>query len=292
MYASCAWFFDDIAGLEASLVIRIGAHALDLMRQAGGTPPVRDVLAALAAGKSNRPEAGTGADVYRKVAAHQVTHTHAVAGAALEALVAPQAFDAQVVAGFDVTLSGHLEEQAGVRRLEGSAQARQRRTGATEELTFAASERPGGRFEARVGERRLTLDDLGDEARGTLVMAALPALLSDVRDLRVARLVADAAREVPPDGDTPAGVARRTLLARVVLILLGEEGETPRAEALQLCGELYDLLALPAGAPERRAIEERIWALMARGRPPAALRAVAEKVGFARSEKTGDAPAS
>jgi hypothetical protein len=293
MYASCAWFFDDIAGLEASLVIRIGAHALDLMRQAGGTPPERDVLAALAAGKSNRPEAGTGADVYRKVAAHQVTATHAVAGAALEALVAPQAFDAQVVAGFDVTLSGHLEETSpGVRRLEGSALARQRRTGATEELSFAASERPGGRYEARVGGRRLSLDDLGDEARGTLVMAALPALLPEVGSLPVARLVVSAAREVPPDGDTPAGVARRALLARVVLILLGEEGETPGAEALHLCGELADLLALPAGIPERRAIEERIWALIARGRPPAALRALAEKVGFARSEKAGDAPAS
>jgi hypothetical protein len=293
MYASCAWFFDDIAGLEASLVIRIGAHALDLMRQAGGTPPVRAVLAALAAGKSNRPEAGTGADVYRKVAAHQVTASHAVAGAALEALVAPQAFDAQVVAGFDVTLSGHLEEQApGVRRLEGSARARQRRTGATEELAFAASERPGGLYEARVDGRHISLDDLGDEARGTLVMAALPDLLPEVRNLRVARLVADAAREVPPDGDTPAGVARRALLARVVLVLLGEGGETPGAEALALCGELYDLLALPAGSAERRAIEERIWALVARGRPAAPLRALAEKVGFARSEKTVDAPAS
>jgi hypothetical protein len=294
MYASCAWFFDDIAGLEASLVIRIGAHALDLMKEAGGKPPVREVLAALAAGKSNRPEMGTGADVYRKVAAHQVTATHAVAGAALEALVAPQAFDAQVVAGFDVNLSGHLEEQAGVRRLGGTAQARQRRTGATVELAFAASERPGGRFEARVGGRRLSLADLGDEARGTLVMAALPGLLSEVRDLRVARLVADAAREVPPDADTPAGVARRALLARVVLVLLGEAEETPGAEALELCAEIYDLLApaLPRGSAEKRAIEERVWALVSRGRPTVPLRALAEKVGFARAEKTGDTPAS
>src|SRR6185312_8225102 len=240
MYASCAWFFDDIAGLEASLVIRIGAHALDLMRQAGGTPPVREVLAALAEGKSNRPEAGTGADVYRRVAAHQVTATHAVAGAALEALVAPQAFDAEVVAGFDVTLSGHLEEQApGVRHLEGSARARQRRLGTTEELPFVAVSRPGGRFEARVGGRHLALDDLGDEARATLVIAALPSLLPEVGSLEVARLVVAAAREVPPDGDTPAGVARRSMLARVLLILLGE-GPAPGTEALALCGELYD----------------------------------------------------
>ena len=97
-----------------------------------------------------------------------------------------------------------------------------------------------------------------------------------------------AAREVPPDGDTPAGVARRTLLARVVLILLGEDGTTPSAEALQICGALFDLLALPAGSPDRRAIEERVWALIARGRPNAALRAFSEKVGFARSDPGGE----
>ncbi|HVV50027.1 MAG TPA: DUF3536 domain-containing protein, partial [Polyangia bacterium] len=180
MYASCAWFFDDIAGLEASLVIRIGAHALDLMRLAGARPPVDQVLEALAAGKSNRPEAGTGADVYRRVAAHQVTATHAVAGAALETLVAPEVLEAPVVAGFDVALSGHLEERAaGVREIAGRAEARQRRLGTAEELPFTATVRPGGRFAAGVGGRRLALDDLGDEARGTLVMAALPALLPE-----------------------------------------------------------------------------------------------------------------
>jgi hypothetical protein len=293
MYASCAWFFDDIAGLEASLVIRIGAHALDLMRQAGAGPPVREVLAALAEGKSNLPEAGNGADVFRKVAAHQVTATHAIAGAALEALVAPQALEAETVPGFDVTLSGHLEELGpGLRRLEGSARARQRRLGTTEELAFLATTRPDGQFEARVGDRRLGLDDLGDEARGTLVMAALPTLLAEVRSPKVARLVAAAAREVPPDGDTPAGVARRSLLVQVVLILLGEGGGVPSAETLQICGSLFDLLALPAGSPERRAIEERIWALIARGRPNAALRALAEKVGFTRAEKGPDTAAS
>ena len=81
------------------------------------------------------------------------------------------------------------------------------------------------------------------------------------------------------------------MLARVLLILLGE-GPAPGTEALALCGELYDLLALPAGSPERRALEERIWALLARGRAAAPLRLLAEKVGFARTEKTGDTPAS
>jgi hypothetical protein len=197
------------------------------------------------------------------------------------------------VPGFDVALSGHLEEAApGLRRLEGTARARQRRLGVAEELTFTAITRPDGQFEARVGGRRLSLDDLSDEARATLVMAALPTLLPEVHAPKVARLVEAAAREVPPDGDTPAGVARRTLLARVVLILLGEGGATPSVESLEICGALFDLLALPAGSPERRAIEERVWALIARGRPNPALRAFSEQVGFARSDSVDEAVSS
>ena len=68
------------------------------------------------------------------------------------------------------------------------------------------------------------------------------------------------------------------------MILLGEGEATPGPESLQICGTLFDLLALPLGSPERRAIEERVWALIARGRPSAALRLFSEKVGFVRSE--------
>ena len=101
MYASCGWFFDDIAGLEASLVIRMGAHALDLIAEAGASRPTRQVLDALAEAKSNRREEGTGADVFRRVARDRVTAAHAVAGAALaEAVGAPR-----VNVGWDVTLS-------------------------------------------------------------------------------------------------------------------------------------------------------------------------------------------
>ena len=74
------------------------------------------------------------------------------------------------------------------------------------------------------------------------------------------------------------------------MILLGEDGTTPGVEALEICGALFDLLALPTGSPDRRAIEERVWALIARGRPNAALRAFSEKIGFARSERDETAP--
>jgi hypothetical protein len=282
MYASCGWFFDDIAGLEASLILRIGAHALDLLREAGDAPPTRQVLDALAEGHSNRREAGTGADVFRRMAQHRVTPAHAVAGAALEALVAPAPSEAQVVPGFDVTLSGALREQpSGARTLQGLALARQRRIGLVAETDFVATVRRGGVLEARVGGQRLTVADLGDEARGALVLAALPSLLPDLHDPAVARLVVSAARELPPDGDTPAGVARRSMLAGALLVLLGTGATTPGAEALHQAEVLLGLLALPAAAPDRRAIEERVWELLDRGRPSAALRGLADKLGFA-----------
>ncbi|HVV50109.1 MAG TPA: hypothetical protein VHO06_10655, partial [Polyangia bacterium] len=66
----------------------------------------------------------------------------------------------------------------------------------------------------------------------------------------------------------------------------------PGAEALHLCGELFELSALPPGAAERRAIEERVWSLVARGRPSAALAGLAEKVGFARAGGGIETPAS
>ena len=68
MYASCGWFFDDIAGLEGALVIRMGAHALDSAARASGAGRRRRrCWTVLAEARSNRPEQGTGADVFRRV---------------------------------------------------------------------------------------------------------------------------------------------------------------------------------------------------------------------------------
>src|SRR5262249_9385776 len=86
MYASCGWFFDDIAGREGWLVIRMAAHACDLIQQAGGRAPVREVIETLAAGKSNRPQLGTGADVWRRVVGDRVTAARAIGRAALATL--------------------------------------------------------------------------------------------------------------------------------------------------------------------------------------------------------------
>jgi hypothetical protein len=287
MYASCAWFFDDIAGLEASLVIRVGAHALDLLREVGGTPPTHAVLDALAEGRSNVRTAGTGADVFRRVAPHRVTTAHAVGRAALQSLIAPSSPPS--TPGFDVTFT---ERSAGPGTLTGKARVRRRRTGIEETLAVAASARPGGVFDVDVGGRPLTLADLGDEARGALVMAALPSLLPEVHLPQVTRLIVAAARELPPDGETPDGVARQAALMGVVLALLDDDRGMPGADAFRAAGEIVDVLRLAGGTPQRRLLEERVWALHERGRASAALKVLADKLGFSRAEPALETAAS
>jgi len=66
MYTSCGWFFDDISGIEAVQVMKYAGRVLDLMTELGATPPRGEFLHRLAEGKSNWPEMGTGADIYRR----------------------------------------------------------------------------------------------------------------------------------------------------------------------------------------------------------------------------------
>jgi hypothetical protein len=102
-----------------------------------------------------------------------------------------------------------------------------------------------------------------------------------VNDARVLALVVEAARELPPDGETPEGVARRAALTGVLLAALGKNDGAPPAANLRLAAELVDIVALPDAAPERRTLEERVWTLCSSGRPSAPLRALADKVGLA-----------
>ena len=66
MYTSCGWFFNDISGIETIQILKYASRAIDLMEQLR-LPSVRDrFLEILAAARSNRPEMGTGADIYEQ----------------------------------------------------------------------------------------------------------------------------------------------------------------------------------------------------------------------------------
>lgn len=66
MYSSCGWFFDDISGLEATMVLQHAARAIDLSRSSLKFDPEPHFLELLQVAKSNRSEMGTGADVYHR----------------------------------------------------------------------------------------------------------------------------------------------------------------------------------------------------------------------------------
>jgi alpha-amylase/alpha-mannosidase (GH57 family) len=68
MFTSCAWFFSDVSGIETVQILRYAARALDLLEEAGRPAPRREFLAELERAKSNRPDAGTAADIFESLA--------------------------------------------------------------------------------------------------------------------------------------------------------------------------------------------------------------------------------
>ncbi|HVU51389.1 MAG TPA: DUF3536 domain-containing protein [Polyangia bacterium] len=287
MYASCGWFFDDIAGLEGSLVIRMAAHALDRLAEAGGRPPTADVLAILAEGRSNRAEDGTGADVFRRVTADRVTPARAMGRAALGALVTGGPPEAP---GYEIALDARATSTGAPTfygALAGAARARHRRTGRRDEASILARAARPVSFDVRVNGERMSLADLGDDAQSAIVMEALPTLVAEAHDLEVARLIRVAARDVPPDRDTPEGVARRALLTRVIAGLLTPEDGPLTDEAAHIASDLVEAADLPPGGADRRDIEELVWSRLGEGEPSPALRGLASKLGFSAEGLAG-----
>ncbi len=69
MFTSCAWFFDDVAGIETTQVLGYAAHALDRL---GGLAPARaaelerSFVEGLASAPTNDPEVGSAAAIYQR----------------------------------------------------------------------------------------------------------------------------------------------------------------------------------------------------------------------------------
>jgi len=66
MYTSCGWFFSDISGIEPIQILKYAGRVLDLMNQLNLPSPRERFLEILAEAKSNRPELGNGADIFRR----------------------------------------------------------------------------------------------------------------------------------------------------------------------------------------------------------------------------------
>lgn len=68
MYTSCGWFFTEISGIETVQVLKYAARIFDLMETLGHVSSETAFLEILSEAKSNIPEYGNGADVYRRFA--------------------------------------------------------------------------------------------------------------------------------------------------------------------------------------------------------------------------------
>jgi alpha-amylase/alpha-mannosidase (GH57 family) len=66
MYTSCAWFFNEISGIETTQVLKYAARIFDLLETLGYPSPENTFLEILSEAKSNIPEYGSGADVYHR----------------------------------------------------------------------------------------------------------------------------------------------------------------------------------------------------------------------------------
>jgi hypothetical protein len=88
-----------------------------------------------------------------------------------------------------------------------------------------------------------------------------------------------AARHAPPDPETRRGASLRISLLNLLPSLLSDR--YPLAAGAQLVADLLEVVEMPPGSRRRRRLEEVVADLMDRGRPPASLRALAAKLGFA-----------
>lgn len=139
MYTSCGWFFHDLAGLETVQILRYAARVLDLLDELGETPPTEAFLAVLATARSNRPEEGDGAQIWRThVETARVGPARVAAHLALASVLAGQSPPSRLAA-WEIEAANHRLHRRGEMALAtGVATLRHGRTGRVSVYAYAA----------------------------------------------------------------------------------------------------------------------------------------------------------
>jgi hypothetical protein len=209
MFTSCAWFFDDVAGLEPKQVLRYAARALEL---AGDDGTLRTGLETrLAHARANDARDGTAADVFRLVAGDAGRPMARVAAgrAAAQALGAP--VDPSAAPCVDVHEAG-----------DGAVELVHRRTGDVTRLAVELRREPDGDLVATVRgasgtEWRLRSAEFA-EGYADPVRALL--LADDVRTLLAPEL-----RERLARGEALGKLAGEGLVGAIRALTLADDAE-------------------------------------------------------------------
>jgi alpha-amylase/alpha-mannosidase (GH57 family) len=281
MYASCAWFFDDIAGPETAIALRRAGHAMDLWKALGGRPPVRAFTDLLARARSNEPTLGTGADAFARACRARVSPAQAVARATFSCLASSSAGPVGLP-GYEVELNCPAEKTGG-RSLRGRATVTYRATGERTRLTFAAAHDGKAAFTCQVDGQRLGLDDLDEEAAQALRFGALVRMAASAREASGCRaLLAVADKLGACTASEQAAVS--ALLARALAAYL--ERGLPAGKVgrdWRLAGRLAETAGAVQASDDWRRVQEVVWEHLERFRTrraplPRALRALAERL--------------
>jgi uncharacterized protein DUF3536/glycosyl hydrolase family 57 len=224
MFTSCAWFFDDIGGLEPRQILRYAARAIGL---AGDDGPrlERMLLEDLTDARSNDPEVGTGADVYRRVAQPSPPYRVRIAAAAIAGVHVSAHVGAHVPAWVGEAVELHGD----------SVRVTEPRTGRVH--TFHATVR------AKTSTDVITEVEREDGSRDTLHLADLPerqrhAIRSRLRRTILPRCLTQDELDLLVAGDvTLAGLVRVALLRTVEQL-----EHDHNVEVVQLVNDLLDLI--------------------------------------------------
>ena len=139
MYTSCGWFFDEISALEPAQILRYAALAIQYLRDLGGGALEDAFVRRLAAARSNVPEFGDGAEVYRRLIRPGVADLRrVVAHYAITDLLEDRPDDTTVHAYRVERLDGARETYTGTAFRLGRVRVASTITGETQEAMYAA----------------------------------------------------------------------------------------------------------------------------------------------------------
>lgn len=168
---SCAWFFDDLAGIEAVQNMRFAGRALQLAGELDGGGWEQEISGILAEARSNQPGEGDGADIWRRrVAPARVGPRRVAAHAAISGVMGEEPPPEKMFI-YDLVSSGHRHRSnLGLDLSWGRLTVTHRRLGQPHRLVYAALHPGGHEFSAQVAS------DPGDWDSAALEQPVAPLL--------------------------------------------------------------------------------------------------------------------
>ncbi len=181
MYESCGWFFDDLAGLETTQIMKYAAMCTQLLDAVTDRPFMPKFLEALAEARSNIKHEGNGADILRThVLSREVTPQLRVADQASRRLFAQLPKDEKDAAFTVVSIDSEEFHRGAQTFVIGRARVTRNRTEQDSEVTYAATTIEGNDMHCgvKVTTGAQCFESLQTDARQTFTR---PAVVEVVR---------------------------------------------------------------------------------------------------------------